>query len=281
MSTAPTLVILAAGMASRYGGVPKQLEPVGPGGATLMDYSLHDARRAGFKSAVLVIRPELESVFRERLIPSWTESLPMSVVYQEIVAHRTKPWGTGEAVLVSRRAVPGPFAVINADDFYGRSAIMSLRKFLAEPPGHPPAAGLVGYPLAATLSEAGGVTRAVLHADGAGWLDSITEVRGIRDPAAFSPGTVVSMNAWAFPAAVFDLLDARFAEFQMTHAGGDEEFLLPTAAQDLIRRKSLRVKVLPGGERWIGVTYPADRPRAEAFLRAETAGGTYPAEPWR
>lgn len=282
--TGPTLVVLAAGMATRYGGAPKQLEPVGPGGATLMDYSLHDARRAGFKSAVLVIRRELESVFRERLIPSWTATLPITVVYQEIAAPRTRPWGTGEAVLVSRRAVAGgggPFAVINADDFYGRSAIMSLRKFLAEPAGHPPTAGLVGYPLAATLSEAGGVTRAVLHGDGAGWLDSITEVRGIRDPAAFSPGTVVSMNAWAFPATVFDLLDARFAEFQMAHGGDNEEFLLPTAIQDLIRRKNLRVKVLPGGERWIGVTYPADRPRAEAFLRAETAGGTYPAEPWR
>ena len=277
----PTLVLLAAGMSTRYGGVPKQLEPVGPGGGTLMDYSLHDARRAGFSSAVLVIRRELESVFRERLIPSWMPTLPISVVYQEIVAPRTKPWGTGQAVLVSRPAVKGPFAVINADDFYGRSAIMSLRKFLGEPAGHPPTAGLVGYPLAATLSEAGGVTRAVLHADGSGWLDSITEVRGIRDPAAFSPGTVVSMNAWAFPAAVFDFLDARFAEFQMAHVGDNEEFLLPTTVQDLIRRKSLRVKVLSGGERWVGVTYPADRPRAETFLRAETAGGTYPAEPWR
>ncbi|HZH41000.1 MAG TPA: NTP transferase domain-containing protein [Gemmatimonadales bacterium] len=277
----PTLVILAAGMATRYGGVPKQLEPVGPGGGTLMDYSLHDARRAGFKSAVLVIRPELEPVFRERLVPSWMPTLPITLVYQEIAAPRTRPWGTGQAVLVCRTAVSGPFAVINADDFYGRSAIVSLRKFLAEPPTTPPTAGLVGYPLAATLSEAGGVTRAVLHADGSGWLDAITEVRGIRDPAAFSPGTVVSMNAWAFPASIFDLLDARFADFQMGHAGDDEEFLLPTAVQDLIRRKGLRCKVLAGGERWIGVTYPADRPRAEAFLRAETAGGTYPAEPWR
>jgi len=277
----PTLVILAAGMASRYGGVPKQLEPVGPGGATLMDYSIHDARRAGFTSAVLVIRSELEPVFRERLIPSWMPTFPISVVYQEIVAPRTRPWGTGQAVLIARPAVHGPFAVINADDFYGRSAIMSLRKFLGEPATHPPTAGLVGYPLAATLSDAGGVTRAVLHADGSGSLDSITEVRGIRDPAAFSPGTVVSMNAWAFPAAVFDFLDARFADFQMTHAHDNEEFLLPTAIQDLIRRKSLRVKVLSGGERWVGVTYPADRPRAESFLRAETAGGTYPVEPWR
>ena len=125
------------------------------------------------------------------------------------------------------------------------------------------------------------MTRAVLHADGSGWLDAITEVRGIRDPAAFSPGTVVSMNAWGFPAAMFDLLEARFDDFKMTHGHSDEEFLLPTAVQDLIRRKALRVQVLPGGERWCGVTYPADRPRVEAFLRAETAGGTYPAEPWR
>jgi NDP-sugar pyrophosphorylase family protein len=278
----PTLVILAAGMASRYGGAPKQLEPLGPGGATLMDYSLHDARRSGFSAAALVIRRELEPVFRERLIPSWAPTLPISVVYQEISAPRTKPWGTGQAVLTARSAVSGPFAVINADDFYGRSAFVSLRKFLSAP-GTPPAAGLVGYPLGATLSEAGGVTRAVLHADGAGWLDSITEVRGIRDPAAFSPGTVVSMNAWGFPAGMFDLLEARFDDFRMMHAhdDGNEEFLLPTAVQELIRRRSLRVQVLPGGERWCGVTYPADRPRVEAFLRAETAGGTYPAEPWR
>ena len=274
-------MILAAGMATRYGGAPKQLEPLGPGGATLMDYSLHDARRSGFGAAVLVIRRELEPVFRERLIPSWSPTLPISVVYQEIPAPRSKPWGTGQAVLTARSAVSGPFAVINADDFYGRSAITALRKFLAAPPGNPPAAGIVGYPLAATLSEAGGVTRAVLHADGSGWLDAITEVRGIRDPGAFSPGTVVSMNAWGFPAAMFDLLDARFDDFKMTHGQGDEEFLLPTAVQELIRRKSLRVQVLPGGERWCGVTYPADRPRVEGFLRAETAGGTYPAEPWR
>ena len=283
----PTLVVLAAGLASRYGGVPKQLEPVGPppGGATLMDYSLHDARRAGFASAVLVIRRELEPVFRERLIPSWMGTLPISVVHQEIPPERTRPWGTGQAVLVARPAVPagGSFAVINADDFYGRSAIMALRTFLGVQPTTPPTAGLVGYPLGVTLSEAGGVTRAILHADGSGSLDSITEVRGIRDPAAFAAGTMVSMNAWAFPAAIFDLLDARFTEFRMRHGGGpeSEEFLLPTAVQELIRRRSLRVQVLPGGERWIGVTYPADRARAEAFLRAETAGGTYPAEPWR
>lgn len=279
----PTLVVLAAGMASRYGGVPKQLEPIGPGGGTLMDYSLHDARKAGFTSAVLVLRRELESVFRERLIPSWTGTLPISVVYQDIEAPRTKPWGTGQAVLAARDAVPagGSFAAINADDFYGRSAITSLRKFLAAPPTNPPTAGLVGYPLAATLSEAGGVTRAILHADGSGFLDAITEVRGIRDPAAFSPGTLVSMNAWAFPAAIFDLLDARFADFRMGPSPETDEFLLPTAVQELIRRGALRAKVLPGGERWVGVTYPADRPRAEAFLRAETAGGTYPAEPWR
>ena len=277
----PALVVLAAGMASRYGGVPKQLEPIGPGGGTLMDYSLHDARKAGFGSVVLVIRRELEPVFRERLIPSWMGTLPISVVYQDIEAPRTRPWGTGQAVLAARSAVTGPFAAINADDFYGRSALLALRRFLGSPPTTPPTAGLVGYPLAATLSDAGGVTRAILHADPSGSLDSITEVRGIRDPAAFAPGTMVSMNAWAFPPTVFDLLDARFTEFRMGHGAEREEFLLPTAVQDLIRRGSLRVKVLPGGERWIGVTYPADRPRAEAFLRAETAGGTYPAEPWR
>ena len=276
----PTLVILAAGMASRYGG-PKQLEPLGPGGGTLMDYSLYDARRSGFSAAVLVIRRELEPVFRERLVPAWNPTLPLALAYQEIPAGRTKPWGTGEAVLVTRPLVSGPFAVINSDDFYGRSALAALGKFLTEPPGRPPTGGLVGYPLAATLTEAGGVNRAILHADGAGWLDAITEVRGIRDPQAFSPGTTVSMNAWGFPAAVFDLLDGHFAAFRMTHAADHEEFLLPTVVQELIRAKHLRIRVLPGGERWCGVTYPADRPRVEAFLRAETAAGTYPVEPWR
>ncbi|HTY07494.1 MAG TPA: NTP transferase domain-containing protein [Gemmatimonadales bacterium] len=276
----PTLVILAAGMASRY-GAPKQLEPLGPGGGTLMDYSLFDARRSGFGSAVLVIRRELEAVFRERLIPSWNPHLPVSLAYQEIPAGRSKPWGTGEAVLVARRLVSGPFAVINSDDFYGRSAIAALGKFLSEPGGRPPVGGLVGYPLAVTLTEAGGVNRAVLHADGEGWLDAITEVRGIRDPAAFSPGTTVSMNAWGFPAAVFDLLDGHFAPFRTAHAADNEEFLLPTVVQDLIRSRALRIRVLAGGERWCGVTYPADRPRVEAFLKAETAAGTYPVEPWR
>ena len=276
----PTLVILAAGLASRYGG-PKQLEPLGPGGGTLMDYSLYDAKRAGFGRAVLVIRRELEPVFRERLVPSWNSTLPIALAYQEIPAGRGKPWGTGEAVLVTRPLVSGPFAVINSDDFYGRSAIAALATFLAEPAGRPPAGGLVGYPLAATLTEAGGVNRAILHADGAGWLDAITEVRGIRDPAAFSPGTTVSMNAWGFPTAIFDLLDGHFAAFRSAHAGDAEEFLLPTVVQELIRRGSLRIRVLPGGERWCGVTYPADRPRVEAFLAAETAAGIYPVEPWR
>jgi len=276
----PTLVILAAGMSSRYGG-PKQLEPLGPGGATLMDYSLHDARRSGFGAAVLVIRRELEPVFRERLVPSWHPTLPISLAYQEIPAGRTKPWGTGEAVLVARGHVAGPFAVINADDFYGRSAFAALARFLAEAPGTPPAGALVAYPLSATLTDAGGVNRAILHTDGGGWLDAITEVRGIRDPAAFSPGTTVSMNAWGFPVSAFDLLEGHLHSFRAAHAADSEEFLLPTVVQELIRRGSLRVRVLAGGERWCGVTYPADRPRVEAFLKAETAAGIYPVEPWR
>ena len=275
--TAPTLVILAAGMASRY-GAPKQLEPVGPGGATIMDYSLYDAQRSGFGDAVLVVRREMEAVFSERIAEKWRPRFPVRFAFQEIPAGRAKPWGTGEAVLVAAPQVPGSCAVINADDFYGRSAFAALGRVLLEP-SHTYA--VVGYPLKATLTEAGGVNRALLRSDLGGRLTSIEEVRDIRDAGDFPPDAVVSMNAWGFDHTVFGLLAERFQAFRAAHAHDAAEFLLPTIIQEAISGGRIQVQVLKGGENWRGITYPADRPAVETFLRGLTDAGTYPSDLWR
>lgn len=278
--TAPTLVILAAGLASRY-GAPKQLETVGPGGATIMDYALYDALRSGFGDAVLVVRREMEPAFSERIADRWRRHFPVRFAFQEIPAGRAKPWGTGEAVLMAAPLVAGPCAVVNADDFYGRSAFAALGRFLLEPSTRPPTHAVVGYPLKATLTEAGGVNRALLRSDRDGWLEVIEEIRDIRDAGTFPPDAVVSMNAWGFAHEVFASLTDRFQAFRAAHGYDATEFLLPTIIQEAIRGGEARVRVLAGGETWRGITYPADRPAVETFLRKLTDAGTYPSDLWR
>lgn len=280
------LVMLAAGLGSRYGG-PKQLEPVGPQGATLMDYSLYDARRAGFGEAVFVIRPEMLASFGEyaarfegrlpwRAALQRLEDVPPGVA---VPSARSKPWGTAHAVLAAAPFVRGPFAVLNADDFYGAEAFVALAEFLRRHAGdRPPSHAIVGYRLRDTLSAAGPVNRAVCRIDAAGWLQSIAEVTGL---VAGSDATgIVSMNLWGFDPAVLDTLRAGLVEFFASGDTREGECLLPTVIRSSLARGDCRIRVLEPGSRWFGITHQADRPAVEAALRALVEAGRYPERLW-
>ena len=288
-------------MGSRFGG-PKQLEPLGPSGETLLDYALFDAQRAGFGRAVLIIRRELRAAFERSIVPRWAARLPLALVEQSLDAlppgvarspTRTKPWGTAQAVLAAADLVTGPFAVVNGDDFYGRGAYTAAAAaLLAGAAGEAGEAvyASVGYPLRATLSASGTVTRAVLRTSADNWLQSIEEVSGIEQVGddgqvrsadgrlRTMPGsTLVSMNMWAFTPALFPQLAAGFRDFLLAHGSDDRaEFLLPTMVEGLIQRGAARVRVLPGGGPWSGVTHPDDRPVVARFLRDLVDRGEYP-----
>jgi dTDP-glucose pyrophosphorylase len=287
----PALVILAAGVGSRYGG-PKQIEPVGPAGATLLDYSIYDARRAGFGTVVVVTRPELATAFGRIDATVAIQRLDDIPAGLTMPAARVKPWGTGHAVLAAANAVSGPFAVVNADDFYGRDAFTRAAEFLAGHGGDAPESfAIIAYPLRDTLSAAGGVNRAVCRADRDGWLETVEEVVDIRRlddgtyagidahgrPVRLSGDALVSMNLWAFTPAVFTVLRRGFAEFlREAGEGGQGEFLISHAIRDAVRRGEARVRLLSTRARWLGVTYPDDRPRVAAALRQLVAAGEYP-----
>lgn len=299
----PTLVILAAGMGSRYGGL-KQLEGVGPSGETIMDYSIFDAVRAGFERAVFVIRPEMESAFRAQIGSRYENRLPVDYAYQKLdalpdgyalPAGRTKPWGTGHAVLAAREVLAGPFAVVNADDFYGARSFAVLGDFLRSPANaDPPTYAMVGFTLRDTLSDAGHVNRGCCKTDAAGLLESIEEVVGIErdgengryvDEAgatkALAGDTIVSMNTWGFPADFLTALDERFDAFLSEFGDSDKaEFYLPAAVQELMHAGRARVRVLPTSDRWCGVTYPDDKAFVIEMIRALVSEHVYPEKLW-
>jgi len=270
---APTLVVLAAGLGRRFGG-DKQVAGVGPGGQPLVAYALHDAARAGFGRAVLVIRRELEAPLRDRLRDA---ALPLEFVEQE--SRPGRPWGTGHAVLAAGGAVQEPFLVINADDFYGRDAYRAIAGFLTteQRPADPEFA-LAVFPLGATLSEHGPVNRAVCRFSGDGWLTGIEEVIGLRPEAGAWPAeTPVSLNCWGFTPAVFPLLARRFGAFRAGRGEiGEAEFLLPQAVNEMIADGEVRVRPLPVPGPWLGVTYAEDRVTVAAALRRMTVAGEYP-----
>ncbi len=285
-----TLVVLAAGMGSRYGGL-KQIDPVGPHGETVLDYAVFDALRAGFTRVVFVIRRDFEALFREQIGARYAGRIAVDYVFQSLdalpagftpPAGREKPWGTGHAVWCARDALAGNFAVINADDFYGADSFAQLAGFLRGARGG--AFAMVGFRLANTLSEHGVVSRGVSRADADGTLREITEHTGIAPAEVgagkkFSGEEIVSMNCWGFTPALFAGLDAQFRGFLA--ARGQEpksEFYLPAAVSTMIARGEAAVRVLPTASTWFGVTYREDKPRVTAAIADLVARGLYPAQ---
>ena len=294
-----TLVVLAAGLSTRYGRI-KQLEPVGPGGEALVDYAIFDAVRAGFNKVVLVTRRELEKALREHVVGIFGDSLAMAVAYQELAdvpesfavpVDRRKPWGTGHAVLAAETAVREPFVAINADDFYGADAYVALADHLrAVGDADDIEFAAAGYTLRDTLSSHGGVSRAVCEVNADGYLSRVTEVKRIEEASGTLAGVTVagerfvltgdetiSMNIWAATPVAFPLLRQQFADFLDGHGSNpDAEFLLSTAVNDLIASGRGRVKVLPARGPWLGVTYQDDRPYVVARLSELVDAGLYP-----
>jgi hypothetical protein len=297
--TRPSLLVLAAGMGSRYGGL-KQIDPVGPAGETIIDYSIYDALRAGFAKVVFVIRHDLEQPFREIVGGRFEQRLPVHYVFQELgdlppgfapPPHRAKPWGTTHAILAGEAAISEPFAVINADDFYGAQAF----RLMAE---HFSAGGaddaMAGFTLRQTLSDFGSVARGVCDVSPDGYLKSVVEMTRIeRDGdgakntdaagrvARLTGDEVVSMNFWGFTPAVFPALRSKFAAFLEKH-GQDEkaECYIPSTINELVASGHARVKVPRTSDRWFGVTYRQDRPLVVESIRQLVAHGHYPERLW-
>jgi len=290
-----TLLVLAAGMGSRYGGL-KQIDPVGPNGETIIDYSIFDAQRAGFNKLVFVIRRDIEKQFREIVGSRFEDKIAVEYVFQEldrlppgfsVPPGRTKPWGTGQAILMAADVIREPFAAINADDFYGAPSFQVLADHLRR--GGDDYA-MVGFILRNTLSEFGSVARGVCRANGEGCLESVTEMIGIEkdgDGARYKDtnGNVtrltgdelVSMNMWGFTPTLFSHLREQFTAF--LKARGDEqksEFYIPGAVNDLVAAQCARVKVLRSTASWFGVTYREDRPFVMDGIGRLVAGGKYP-----
>ncbi len=303
----PSLLILAAGVGSRYGGL-KQLDPVGPNGETVLEYAVFDARRAGFAEVVLVIRPETEAAFVAALASRLPASVRVRYVHQRLddlpadcvpPGARSRPWGTGHAVLAARQLLNCPFAVINADDFYGAEAFASLAAFCREQPdatgsGAIPTFAMIGYRLGDTLAATGPVSRALCRCDDTGFLTAIEEIPAIAARAGHGvyrdetgrertvpDRQLVSMNIWGFTPEVFPLLEAAFVAFlQRAKATDDQEFYLPLFVQTACDRGDLRVRVLPGAGRWFGITHRQDRRRVVDALADLATRGEYPQPLW-
>ncbi|MBD5329480.1 MAG: nucleotidyltransferase [Bacteroides sp.] len=293
----PTLFILAAGMGSRYGGL-KQLDGLGPNGETIMDYSVYDALRAGFGKIVFVIRKDFEKDFREKIISKYEGHVPVEVVFQSLDAlpegftpdpERTKPWGTGQAVLMGKDAIKEPFAVINADDYYGPESFKLLADALKDMEGKKNEYFMVGFNIENTLSENGGVSRGLCTVDADGYLTDVTECHGIErkdgkliqvvegKETDFPENANVSMNLWGFTPDYFDYSEKAFVDFLSKHSKElKSEFYIPTVVNDLIKAGTIRLKVLETPSKWFGVTYAADRQATVDMFRKLTDEGVYP-----
>jgi UTP-glucose-1-phosphate uridylyltransferase len=295
----PTLLVMAAGMGSRYGGL-KQIDPVGPSGETLMDYSIFDAIRAGFGKVVYIIRKDIEEPFKKTIGAKFEKRIPVEYVYQEldkipagftVPEGRTKPWGTTQAVIMAEEVIHEPFAVINADDFYGEEGYKVLAQHLTS--GSPDYA-MVGFVLRNTLSDYGSVARGVSRADSNGYLQSVVELTKVErdghaakntDPSGnvtrLTGDELVSMNMWGFTPAIFAQLRERFRAFLEKNSNDlKAEYYVPTAVNELVSSGQARVKVLRTNDAWFGVTYREDRPRVVDSIAALVRKGAYPEKLW-
>lgn len=305
MQQKPTLIIMAAGMGSRFGGL-KQVTPVGPSGELIIDYSIYDAIAAGFGKVVFVIKHAIEDTFKEHIGNRIARQIPVEYVYQELDAlpegytapeGRTKPWGTGHAVLCCREAVREPFAVINADDYYGRECFRILADFLRQPQGgEKKHIAMAGYILENTLTENGYVSRGICTTAPDGTLTDLVERTHIeiRDgKAAFTEddgatwtvlpeGCYVSMNCWAFPAGSLAYFDDKFRAFLAEHGAElKAEFYLPFVVNEMVAAGEADVKVLPTPDKWYGMTYANDKEKVIAAIARMVKEGVYPERLWK
>ena len=298
----PILVVMAAGMGSRYGGL-KQMDPVGPNGEFIIDYSLYDARRAGFETVVFIIKHEIEDAFRETVGQRVADYMEVRYAFQQVEnlpagyavpQGRVKPWGTGHAILSAKEVIDAPFAVINADDYYGVSAFQTIYQHLAQQ--ETCNYYMVGYQLKNTVTENGSVARGVCQRDQKGYLVDITEHTqiettpdGIRSTlpdgtvVPLADDTVVSMNLWGFPAEFMNEVEAQFPAFlddALQNNPLKGEYFLPGIVSQALEEGKAKVTVLTSDDQWYGVTYQEDRPVVVAALKQMTDSGLYPAPLW-
>lgn len=295
-----TLVIMAAGIGSRFGKGIKQLEPIGPGGEIIMDYSIYDALEAGFDKVVFVIRRSIEKDFKEVIGKRIEKIVKVDYVYQELddipvkylnkFRNRTKPWGTGQAVLCCKNIIQEPFVVINADDYYGKEAFKEAGNYLSScliNKRHLPIC-MVGFTLGNTLSDNGGVTRGICEVDNEGRLIDIVETHNIiktreglitsEERHVLSEDSVVSMNMWGLNSEFISILEEGFNRFLEEVQEDDlkSEYLLPTIIGQLLREKAVEVKVLRSADKWFGITYKEDKKAVESGIRSLIECGIYP-----
>lgn len=295
----PTLLVLAAGMGSRYGGL-KQIDPVGPNGEIIIDYSVFDAVQAGFGKVVFVIRKDIEAEFKQSIGARYSGVIDIEYAFQDLTdlpgnysvpQNREKPWGTGQAILAARQKIKEPFAAINADDFYGRSAYQLLSAYLdSAVDGAYADYAMVGFVLGKTLSDHGSVSRGVCQCDGDGFVTELVERKNIfrkgndacyvdadGTETRLSGDTLVSMNFWGFTPSIFDHLDSELRRFLDAH--GKElksEFLIPTVTGTLIRQGAARLTMLKSADPWFGITYREDKALVAASIQKMVDAGAYP-----
>lgn len=297
----PTLLILAAGVGSRYGG-NKQIDGFGPSGETIMEYSIFDAIRAGFGKVVFIVREEILDMVKEVFLPKLEGKIEVGFVVQSLTSHlpeayfhadRKKPFGTAHAVLCAKDAIQEPFAVINADDFYGREAFDALGKFLStqvQPALH----CMVGYAIKNVLSDNGTVSRGVCEVNESNQLVGMVErtaiaregerilSRGEGEELEIAPETPVSMNCWGFHPSFFEATENFWTKFlKENHENLKSEFYIPMVANTLIKGKKAAIEILEGGKVWFGVTYPEDKAEVISMLEKLHAAGDYPEKLWQ
>lgn len=294
----PTLFILAAGMGSRYGGL-KQLDGVGPNGETIMDYSIYDAIQAGFGKIVFVIRHSFEEEFKEKVVSKYESKIPVEIVFQELgylpegfllTSEREKPWGTNHALLMGKNVINEPFAIINADDFYGCQSFQLLAGQLKNMADEKYSYCMIGYLLGYTLSEGGSVARGVCEIDENSYLTKIVERTNIQSidgvpcytdedykKVNLSSSTPVSMNMWGFTPDYFDLSEEAFLDFLKDNSENlKAEFLIPTLVNDLIEQNKIKVRLINTPAKWFGVTYAKDKPEVVQQIQTLVDAGIYP-----